>query len=586
MRLSLDYSDQLHVKIVAEFSEEFYWNGVCRFFPDCVHHGETIIEVSVYEFITQLEHLHAFCLSNTIRLEFAPRLLEHIKDFYKNQKEEIRSWGENQLRARLEAAGFHRKLRWFQMRNVCKLIQRNQGASFSVPGAGKTTEALAFFYAIANAEDVLLVVAPKNAFCAWDEQLAECTGDSDLQFTRITGSANVALLRTMGLRFYLMNYHTLANCNDEVVAFLRRHPNAFVFLDESHRVKNPAGTWARSVRQIATLPRARLVLSGTPMPQGPKDLLTQYNFLYPNVRVDESNVVERFKTVYVRTTADDLGITKIETRIVELELDAIEREIYKKMRSLSLQEASRLPTQDGRYLRNLGKCVMRLMAYVSNPALLADELTRIHPQMHDYLMCKDSKKVAYVCKRARQLAAENKKVIIWSTFVENVELIAYRLKDIGADYIHGQVDAGSDDDLTTREGKLKRFHKDPHAMVLVANPAAASEGISLHTVCQYAIYMDRSYNAAHFLQSQDRIHRLGLPEGTVPIVEIVQCKDTIDQSIDQRLKDKVRRMADALNDPSIVARDESVYSDETEGDYGAGLTEGDRESILNHLKMV
>jgi hypothetical protein len=31
----------------------------------------------------------------------------------------------------------------------------------------------------------------------------------------------------------------------------------------------------------------------------------------------------------------------------------------------------------------------------------------------------------------------------------------------------------------------------------------------LHKVCQNAIYVDRTFNAAHFLQSEDRIHRLG-----------------------------------------------------------------------------
>ena len=45
-------------------------------------------------------------------------------------------------------------------------------------------------------------------------------------------------------------------------------------------------------------------------------------------------------------------------------------------------------------------------------------------------------------------------------------------------------------------------------MVLVANPAAAAESISLHEHCNHALYLDRTYNAGQFLQSQDRIHRL------------------------------------------------------------------------------
>lgn len=36
-----------------------------------------------------------------------------------------------------------------------------------------------------------------------------------------------------------------------------------------------------------------------------------------------------------------------------------------------------------------------------------------------------------------------------------------------------------------------------------------------------------------------------------PIIEIVECRGTIDEVIDQRLKLKVKTMADALNDTSL-----------------------------------
>ena len=90
---------------------------------------------------------------------------------------------------------------------------------------------------------------------------------------------------------------------------------------------------------------------------------------------------------------------------------------------------------------------------------------------------------------------------------------------MGADFIHGGVDAGDENDFDTREGKIKRFHTDDTCKVLVANPAACSEGISLHKVCQNAIYLDRSFNAAHYMQSEDRIHRLGLAPDAKPQIE-------------------------------------------------------------------
>ena len=55
---------------------------------------------------------------------------------------------------------------------------------------------------------------------------------------------------------------------------------------------------------------------------------------------------------------------------------------------------------------------------------------------------------------------------------------------------------------------MKRFKEDPSCMVLIANPGAAAESISLHEQCNHALYLDRTYNAGQFMQSRDRIHRL------------------------------------------------------------------------------
>ena len=50
------------------------------------------------------------------------------------------------LKDRLNAVGFTRELTDRQLRNVRKLVAMDSGATFSVPGAGKTSEALAFYF--------------------------------------------------------------------------------------------------------------------------------------------------------------------------------------------------------------------------------------------------------------------------------------------------------------------------------------------------------------------------------------------------------------------------------------------------------
>jgi len=160
-------------------------------------------------------------------------------------------------------------------------------------------------------------------------------------------------------------------------------------------------------------------------------------------------------------------------------------------------------------------------------------------------------KLEFACQRARQLASQKRKCVIWTTFRENVETLAERLTDLNAVYIHGGVDTGEEEDTYTREGKIKKFKNDPNCYVLVANPAAASESISLHMVCHHAIYVDRTYNAAHYLQSEDRIHRLGLGPDVSTNIEVLYCPGSIDENIHARLVQKVDRMAAALNDSSL-----------------------------------
>ena len=197
---------------------------------------------------------------------------------------------------------------------------------------------------------------------------------------------------------------------------------------------------------------------------------------------------------------------------------------------------------------------------------IARKLSETKPTVSDY-----GPKFRYACQRARELAAEGKKVLIWSAFTQNVALLAEELEDLGAVYIRGDVptedgkddpfsdykDAG-DDEEETREKRIKKFKTDKNCMVMVANPAAAGEGISLHDVCHHAIYVDRIFNATHFMQSMDRIHRYGrdddgdiICQKHTTTIEILCCKDSIDMMVHSNLARKMRAMYNWLNDPAL-----------------------------------
>ena len=99
--------------------------------------------------------------------------------------------------------------------------------------------------------------------------------------------------------------------------------------------------------------------------------------------------------------------------------------------------------------------------------------------------------------------------------------------------------------------------------------------------------MDRSYNAAHYLQSVDRIHRLGLPPETETHIYILESVapsivGAIDYSVRRRTIEKVRTMSEALNDFDL----RRLALDEEEGDapLDYGIIPEDLFDIIEELE--
>ena len=117
--------------------------------------------------------------------------------------------------------------------------------------------------------------------------------------------------------------------------------------------------------------------------------------------------------------------------------------------------------------------------------------------------------------------------------------------------------------------------------MLLANPAACGEGVSLHHWCHHAVYLDRSFNASHFLQSQDRIHRLGLHADTVTTFTLLMSRGTIDETVGARLIEKVAALSTLMDDPGLVL---VALPSADEGEGGTPVFEDDVTAVLAHLE--
>jgi SNF2 family DNA or RNA helicase len=86
--------------------------------------------------------------------------------------------------------------------------------------------------------------------------------------------------------------------------------------------------------------------------------------------------------------------------------------------------------------------------------------------------------------------------------------------------------------------------------IFLGNPAAAGAGLTLHSA-RYAVYESLSNQAAHYLQSLDRIHRRGQDRDVRYITLLA--RGTIEEVEYARLREKANAQADLLGDPPAQA---------------------------------
>lgn len=497
-----------------------------------------------------------------------------------------------QIAAALREKGFtKRELKEFQLRDLERLLSIPHGANFSVPGSGKTTVSLALHILISKPGQHLFVVGPKTSFVVWREIVNECMSedapDGNAEpFTFLDRSIdNLDDVLRSGARRFVISYDLMIREQSLLTSYFARQP-VHLLLDESHRMK--AGVMSQRgayLLNIASLPIRRDILTGTPMPQGPADLASQLSFLWPGHGLDleiqrGTPPREVLGNLYVRTTKRELRLPPVKRQFHHVEMSPAHLALYGIVRNESLRQLS-LALKSGNQsvdFLSARKSVMRLLQLSVNPLLalkgIADDLVRIESGLVDAVLDEGpSQKMRAVADFARKLAHDGAKSVIWTIFTDTLVELERMLADLNPVTLYGAVPTGEPTDMATREGRLRRFHEDSECRVLIANPAAAGEGISLHTVCHNALYLDRSYVSTHYLQSLDRVHRLGLDPDILTQIHIFQTKappglGSIDMSVSRRLAVKLRALQTLLDDPDLheIALDEELADDPVDYD--------------------
>lgn len=498
----------------------------------------------------------------------------------------------------------NRSLYELQLLSAYHLAFAQNACNFSVPGAGKTSVVYGAFAYLSNLAptdkkyvDKLLIISPLSAFGPWELEYEECFGEKP-STKRLNGSVSVEekkqyLYSLNPAKITLLSYASVPKLTEELIYFLRNN-KVMVVLDEAHKIKNTnGGITASGVLDIAAYCSSRVVLTGTPAPNGYEDLYNLYKFIWPTKKVipfevyqlkDMSKASEdsRVETLlhaiepfFIRVKKSDLGITPAtENAPIIVPMGESQRRIYDIIEKKYMSDI--VSNKDSRFKQDLVKArLIRMMQAATNPALLSVPLKKFADYGgfdadvvgEDDILIRDilqytSNEVPAKFVKAKEIIekiiSEGGKVIVWAIYVKNILDFEEYLKSQGIDcrtlYGATPVATGDEDEDTveTREKIIADFHrKDSSFSVIIANPFAVSESISLHKVCHNAIYIERSFNAAHFIQSKDRIHRYGLKPGTQTNYYYLLSENSIDEVIHDRLIAKETRLREIIESMPI-----------------------------------
>lgn len=516
---------------------------------------------------------------------------------YKNGKFDIAKFNEF---AEFVDKNIQRKLRPHQIKAAYHLYLLGNGANFSVPGSGKTTVILSVYEKLKSEGKVnlLFIVGPPACFGPWRTEFEETFGRQPkwrilAGGDQTTRKSEYFSPTSQKIDLYLTTFQTLLNDQKEVITFLQRQGiKAFLVIDEAHYVKQIDGNWAKGVLIIAEYAKYRCVLTGTPMPRSYTDVFNLFDFLWPDDNPIDSNTkikVRMHEEGHDTTSARDIlketmgplfyRVRKSELGLIPplfhapyvLPMNKYERMIYNaienKIRNYSEQD----------YLKNIDLVrklrrarIIRLRQCVSYTKLLSqavedykekliDDKSDLARIIYDYDNLEAPAKLVYLKQFVGNLQKRKEKIVIWAYFVDTLKLIVKCLTEAGfyCKLIYGDtpIEQTSIDEEETRE-KIRDEFVDPDSEldILVANPAACAESISLHKTCYHAIYYDLSYNCAQYLQSLDRIHRVGGSEVRQANYYFLQYENTIDQDIKANLERKAEKMYD------LIEEDYSIYS--------------------------
>jgi len=323
---------------------------------------------------------------------------------------------------------------------------------------------------------------------------------------------------------------------------------ACAVLDEAQNIKNPAAATAHAARRLEA--DMRVALTGTPIENRLSELWSLMTFVNPGILGTAAEFDARYEhPISVRpdgAIAAELRavvrpfVLRRTKREVLTELPPkteIERACPLGLRQKRLYDALALTIREAmrKKLERRGGARTQLSVLT---AILRLRQMACDPRLVDTTaLATDSAKRAAFLEIVRELVAEDRRALVFSSFVELLTLWRQDLDDAKVRYEY------LDGSTTNRDPVVDRFQTGNAPLFLISLKAGGA-GLNL-TAADTVIHLDPWWNPAAEDQATDRAHRIG-QKRAVTVVRLI-AQGTIEDKIGL-LKKQKRKLAAAIID--------------------------------------
>jgi SNF2 family DNA or RNA helicase len=355
-----------------------------------------------------------------------------------------------------------------------------------------------------------------------------------------------------------------------------------VIIDESTILKNFRGENARTgtafgkaMMNVARHAEWRVVMSGTPAPNGPEDLWGQFIFLDPEGLVLEPNFndfqrahfklldlrpkAKRFKALRPKDPQKWVPTKQTIQKVAELTNPFVYRVRMKDhlhdMPELTIvRRKIAMSTEQSRHyedMKNNLRVVIndsRITAQVKITQLMKlRQITGgfIIDHQEEAHAISDNPKIDMLDSLLDDEIDHEDKVVIYCQYQWEIKTLESRYKRYGVVTVYGG------NSSTKNLANIKKFREDPKTRIVILHPKSAAHGITF-TMAHYMVFYSIDHSAEDNYQCIKRIERAG--QKNAMLVYYLLVKDSIDEMIYRVIQDKNKNQA------SLIDEDQALLS--------------------------